>query len=139
MDCMKHIARANNVPYTLTQKLDSQLQHTLNSHDRDNDNPNFKTQSTFMYHSPSVRTIKNFSNTRSEKSLQEYKYYTWLYKKRTVMYMNTWKLDLWAHMCHIPIILRWTKQSMLKTKVPGACEICKTKWLSSGIFFTHSR
>jgi len=41
MDRIKHIARANNFPHTLTQKLDSQLQHTLNSHNRDNDNPKY--------------------------------------------------------------------------------------------------
>jgi len=38
---LQHIARANNLPYALTQKLDYQLQHTLNSHDRDNDNPKY--------------------------------------------------------------------------------------------------
>lgn len=36
---LQHLARANNFPYTLTQKLDSHLQYTLNSHDQDNENP----------------------------------------------------------------------------------------------------
>jgi hypothetical protein len=34
---IQHTARANNFPYTLAQKLDTQLQYTLNSHDKDND------------------------------------------------------------------------------------------------------
>lgn len=38
---LQHIARANNLPYALTQKLNYQLQHTLNSHDRVNDNPKY--------------------------------------------------------------------------------------------------
>lgn len=40
---LQRLTRANNFPYTLTQKLDSQLLHTLNTHDGTMKTQNIKT------------------------------------------------------------------------------------------------
>jgi hypothetical protein len=75
---IQYITQTNNFPYTLIQKLNSQLQHIHNNYDRNNNtNRDITTWTKFTYYSPLVHKITNlFQHTNVGISFQEHQHYT---------------------------------------------------------------